>query len=186
MYPSNIIEIAVNPILDARTQFKTTFSDLVGDEFYLDRFRIGVQGGFDGRQLHTEHPYESGVDGGYTDGYSVHAMLNIPIIVTDFTPSIKFQEIVIVEPGEPGTSYGDAQFWDYVIVEASKDGITWKALLDGYDSDSDPTWKSAYATNQFGNPDLLRSKEANFKPHFNEGDTVKAVSYTHLTLPTKA
>ena len=30
-------------------------------------------------------------DGGYTDGYSVHAMLNIPIIVTDFTPSIKFQ-----------------------------------------------------------------------------------------------
>jgi hypothetical protein len=173
MYPSNIIEIAVNPILDARTQFKTTFSDLVGDEFYLDRFRIGVQGGFEGRQLHTEHPYESGVDGGYTDGYSVHAMLNIPIIVTDFTPSIKFQEIVIVEPGEPGTSYGDAQFWDYVIVEASKDGITWKALLDGYDSNSDPTWKSAYATNQFGNPDLLRSKEANFKPHFNEGDTVK-------------
>ena len=173
MYPSNIIEIAVNPILDARTQFKTTFSDLVGDEFYLDRFRIGVQGGFEGRQLHTEHPYESGVDGDYTDGYSVHAMLNIPIIVTDFTPSIKFQEIVIVEPGEPGTSYGDAQFWDYVIVEASKDGITWKALLDGYDSDSDPTWKSAYATNQFGNPDLLRSKEANFKPHFNEGDTVK-------------
>ena len=173
MYPSNIIEITVNPILDARTQFKTTFSDLVGDEFYLDRFRIGVQGGFEGRQLHTEHPYESGVDGGYTDGYSVHAMLNIPIIVTDFTPSIKFQEIVIVEPGEPGTSYGDAQFWDYVIVEASKDGITWKALLDGYDSDSDPTWKSAYATNQFGNPDLLRSKEANFKPHFNEGDTVK-------------
>ena len=173
MYPSNIIEITVNPILDARTQFKTTFSDLVGDEFYLDRFRIGVQGGFEGRQLHTEHPYESGVDGDYTDGYSVHAMLNIPIIVTDFTPSIKFQEIVIVEPGEPGTSYGDAQFWDYVIVEASKDGITWKALLDGYDSDSDPTWKSAYATNQFGNPDLLRSKEANFKPHFNEGDTVK-------------
>ena len=173
MYPSNIIEIAVNPILDARTQFKTTFSDLVGDEFYLDRFRIGVQGGFEGRQLHTEHPYESGVDGGYTDGYSVHAMLNIPIIVTDFTPSIKFQEIVIVEPGEPGTSYGDAQFWDYVIVEASKDGISWKALLDGYDSDSDPAWKSAYSTNQFGNPDLLRSKEANFKPHFNEGDTVK-------------
>ena len=173
MYPSNILEIAVNPILDARTEFKTTFSDLVGDEFYLDRFRIGIQGGFDGRQLHTEHPYESGVDGGYTDGYSVHAMLNIPIIVTDFTPSIKFQEIVIVEPGEPGTSYGDAQFWDYVIVEASKDGITWKALLDGYDSDSDPAWKIAYSTNQFGSPNLLRSKEANFKPHFNEGDTVK-------------
>ena len=116
------------------------FSDLVGDEFYLDRFRIGIQGGFDGRQLHTEHPYESGVSAGYTDGYSVHAMLNIPIIVTDFTPSIRFNEIVIVEPGEAGSSFGDFNYWDYVIVEASKDGQNWKALIDGYDSDADPAW----------------------------------------------
>lgn len=172
-YPSNVINIAVNPILNARTEFSTTFSDLVGDEFYLDRFRIGIQGGFDGRQLHTEHPYESGVDGGYTDGYSVHAMLNIPIIVTDFTPSIRFNEIVIVEPGEPGTSYGDYDFWDYVIVEASKDGVNWKGLIDGYDADSDPAWRAAYNSNVFGNPDMLRDRQVNFKPHFNEGDTVK-------------
>ena len=172
-YPSNILEIAVNPILDARTEYSTIFSDLVGDEFYLDRFRIGAQGGFDGRQLHTEHPYESGVDGGYSDGYSVHAMLNIPIIVTDYTPSIRFNEIVIVETGEPGTSYGDYNFWDYVIVEASKDGIYWKELLDGYDSDSDPAWLSAYNGGAFGSPDLIRDKQIQFLPHFNIGDTVK-------------
>ena len=154
-YPSNVINIAVNPILAARTEYSTTFSDLVGDEFYLDRFRIGIQGGFDGRQLHTEHPYESGVDGGYTDGYSVHAMLNIPIIVTDFIPSIRFNEIVIVEPGEPGSSFGDFDYWDYVIVEASKDGISWKALIDGYDSDADPAWLDAYNSNSFASPDLL-------------------------------
>ena len=174
-YPSNILEIAVNPILDARTEYSTIFSDLVGDEFYLDRFRIGAQGGFDGRQLHTEHPYESGVDGGYSDGYSVHAMLNIPIIVTDYTPSIRFNEIVIVETGEPGTSYGDYNFWDYVIVEASKDGIYWKELLDGYDSDSDPAWLSAYNGGAFGSPDLIRDKQIQFLPHFNIGDTVKVI-----------
>ena len=172
-YPSNVINIAVNPILNARTEYSTNFSDLVGDEFYLDRFRIGIQGGFDGRQLHTEHPYESGVSAGYTDGYSVHAMLNIPIIVTDFTPSIRFNEIVIVEPGEPGSSFGDFNYWDYVIVEASKDGQNWKALIDGYDSDADPAWRSAYNSNVFGSPDLLRDRQINFKPHFNEGDTVK-------------
>lgn len=172
-YPSNIINIAVNPILNARTEFSTTFSDLVGDEFYLDRFRIGIQGTFEGRQLHTEHPYESGVDGGYTDGYSVHAMLNIPIIVTDFTPSIRFNEIVLVEPGEPGSSYGDFDYWDYVIVEASKDGVVWKALIDGYDADADPAWRAAYNSNTFANPDMLRDRQVNFKPHFNEGDTVK-------------
>merc|ERR1712224_758040 len=105
-----------------RTEYSTTFSDLVGDEFYLDRFRIGTQGGFEGRQLHTEHPYASAVSQGIggNQGYSLIAMLNIPIIVTDFTPSIRFNEIAIVETGTAGTSYGDYEFWDYVIVEASK------------------------------------------------------------------
>ena len=106
-HPSNEYDIILNPTLQPRTEYSTTFSDLVGDEFGLDRFRIGIQGGFQGRQLHTEHPYESGVAGGYDNGYSVHAQLNIPIIITDYTPSIRFKEIVLVEPGEPGTSFGD-------------------------------------------------------------------------------
>ena len=60
-YPSKVFEVIVNPVLAPRTEYSTTFSDLVGDEFYLDRFRIGTQGGFEGRQLHTEHPYASAV-----------------------------------------------------------------------------------------------------------------------------
>ena len=172
-HPSNEYDIILNPTLQPRTEYSTTFSDLVGDEFGLDRFRIGSQGGFQGRQLHTEHPYESGVAGGYDNGYSVHAQLNIPIIITDYTPSIRFKEIVLVEPGEPGTSYGDWNFWDYVIVEASKDGVYWKELIDGYDSDADPAWRTAYNTGAFGNPNLIRDRQINFSPHFNVGDTVK-------------
>ena len=172
-YPSNEFDIILNPTLAPRTEFSTTFSDLVGDEFALDRFRIGIQGGFSGRQLHTEHPYESGVEGGYDNGYSVHAMLNIPIIITDFTPSIKFNEIVLVETGEPGTSFGDYGFWDYVIVEASKDGVYWRRLIDGYDSDADPAWRNAYISGAFGSPDLIRDRQINFTPHFSVGDTVK-------------
>ena len=172
-YPSNEFQLYLNPTLEPRSEFSTTFSDLVGDEFALDRFKIGPQGGFVGRQLHTEHPYESGVAGGYTNGYSVHAQLNIPIIVNDFTPSIRFKEIVLVEPGEPGTSYGDWNFWDYVIIEASKDGVSWKKLVDGYDSDSDPSWKAAYNSGSVGTPDLLRDRQINFSPHFAIGDTLK-------------
>ena len=63
-YPSKVFEVIVNPVLAPRTEYSTTFSDLVGDEFYLDRFRIGTQGGFEGRQLHTEHPYASAVSQG--------------------------------------------------------------------------------------------------------------------------
>ena len=172
-YPSNEFEITLNPTLAPRTEFSTTFSDLVGDEFSLDRFRIGIQGGFSGRQLHTEHPYESGQAGGYANGYSVHTILNIPIIITDYTPSIKFNEIVLVEPGEPGSSYGDWNYWDYAIVEASKDGVYWKELVDGYDSDADPAWRNAYNAGAFGSPDLIRDRQINFAPHFNVGDTVK-------------
>ena len=168
-----LLIIILNPTLEPRTEYSTTFSDLVGDEFGLDRFRIGSQGGFQGRQLHTEHPYESGVAGGYDNGYSVHALLNIPIIITDYTPSIRFKEIVLVEPGEPGSTYGDWNFWDYVIVEASKDGEYWKELIDGYDSDADPAWRTAYNSGAFGNPDLIRDRQINFSPHFSVGDTVK-------------
>ena len=117
-YPSNQLEITVNPILEVKTSFVTTFSDLVGDEFSLDRFRIGTQSGFEGRLLNSDHPYEDGISQGYDDGYSLTAMLNIPIIITDFRPSIKFKEVVIVEPGD-GSSYPALRFYDYVIVEAS-------------------------------------------------------------------
>ena len=91
----------------------------------------------------------------------------------DYTPSIRFKEIVLVEPGEPGSTYGDWNFWDYVIVEASKDGEYWKELIDGYDSDADPAWRTAYNSGAFGNPNLIRDRQINFSPHFNVGDTVK-------------
>ncbi len=174
-FPSKIYKVIVNPVLAPRTEYSTNFSDLVGDEFYLDRFRIGTQGGFEGRQLHTEHPYTSAVSEGISnnEGYSLVAMLNIPIIITDFTPSIRFNEIAIVEIGEPNTSYGHPYFWDYVIVEGSKDGEYWKPLIDGYDSNAHPDWLVAYNSGAFGTPDLIKDRQINFKPHFNEGDTVK-------------
>jgi len=181
-YPSNQLEITVNPILEAKTSFVTTFSDLVGDEFSLDRFRIGTQSGFDERLLNTDHPYEDGVSQGYDDGYSLTAMLNIPIIITDFKPSIKFKEVVIVEPGD-GSSYPAARFYDYVIVEASKDGINWLKLINGYDSDkcipvegdNCVTWLQAYNTGSNGNKDMFKSREIDFDAtgYFQEGDTVK-------------
>ena len=181
-YPSNQLEVTVNPVLEPRTEFSTTFSDLVGDEFALDGFRIGIQGGFDGRLLNSDHPYSSGVDLGYSDGYSLTAMLNIPIIITDFTPSIKFKEVVIVEPGT--AAYPSPNFYDYVIVEASKDGgVTWLRLINGYDSDEcipgsggDCTsWTQAYNTGANGNSNLFKTREIGFtdRGSFQKGDTVK-------------
>ncbi len=42
---------------------------------------------------------------------------------------MSFDEIVLVEPGETGTSYGDEEFWDYIVIEGSKDDVnTWLAI----------------------------------------------------------
>ena len=48
---------------------------------------------------------------------------------------ISYNELVLVEPGETGSLFGSSGFYDYVILEASKDfGKTWFNLIDGYDS----------------------------------------------------
>ena len=39
--------------------------------------------------------------------------------------TLSFDEIALVEPGDPGSVFGDPAFWDYVVVEGSRDGVTW-------------------------------------------------------------
>ena len=61
---------------------------------------------------------------------------------------MSFDEIVLVEPGENLSKFGDDDFWDYAIVEGSKDnGKTWLPIADGYDSGANSTWKVNYDKN---------------------------------------
>lgn len=65
---------------------------------------------------------------------------------------MSYDEIVMVEPGDSGTRFGDDNFWDYVIVEGSKDGgNSWHALTDGYDSSWQSSWLNAYNASMSGN-----------------------------------
>ena len=36
--------------------------------------------------------------------------------------------LLLMEPGDPGSVFGDSNFWDYVIAEATTDGINWIPL----------------------------------------------------------
>ena len=63
-----------------------------------------------------------------------------------------FDEVVLVEPGEYQTVFGDDEFWDFVIIEGSKDnGKTWQPVADGYDSGENSTWEGNYNQNIVGN-----------------------------------
>ena len=68
--------------------------------------------------------------------------LRHPIKLNESGLLINFKEVVLVEPGEEGSLFGSADFYDYVILEASKDfGKTWFKLADGYDSRYSSSWE---------------------------------------------
>jgi hypothetical protein len=95
---------------------------------------------------------------------------------------MKFDEIVLVEPGEEGAVFGDDDFWDYVIVEASKDsGRSWEPLLPGYDSGINTIWKATYNSNitdgysqAQGASNMFRQRTINLlqETSFSDGDEI--------------
>ena len=172
-YSSSTMNIIVALTLAITETFGTDFSGLSGDEFTLNGFKISTVGGFStGEILHSyPNPYQNAGTGG-----EIHliATLNSPFIISNYTPSIKFREVAIVEIGEAGSYYGSAEFWDYVIVEASKHKEdNWKALIDGYDSNAHSEWLSAYSSELSATSTMLKSREIQFTPKFSVGDTVK-------------
>ena len=122
-------------------------SDLALDkrEFISSDFTVEHISGFDDPALHSPHPYPEAVEAGLSFNFT--AILKYPIIIAD-GGSFSYDEVVLVEPGADLNSYGDPDFWDYVIIEGSKDmGNNWLPLIDGYDSGENTIWASAYNQN---------------------------------------
>ena len=69
-------------------------------------------------------------------------MLRHPLKLNESGLLIKFNEVVLVEPGETGSVFGASDFYDYVIAEGSNDfGKTWFSLTEGYDSRYNSDWE---------------------------------------------
>lgn len=163
------------------TPAETYYTDFnsSGSDFVLYDFRVVHITGFTDPALHSPHPYPSPE----TDDreYQFTALLRVPIIAKE-NGRIAWDEVVLVEPGEENATYDSADFYDYVIAEASKDqGKSWQPLLDGYDSGSNEAWKSAYnqqisGQNSIypGSRELLVRREfpITASGHFHEGDTL--------------
>jgi hypothetical protein len=131
------VEKIFNPI----GGYLNDFNNLSAD-FIISDFDIYTETGFKNGSLHSPHPYPS-PDKKYTN-FNFTTLLKYPIILKE-NGTMSFDEIVLVEPGEVLTKFGDEDFWDYVIVEGSKDlGKTWLPITDGYDSGAKPIWKSNY------------------------------------------
>lgn len=134
----------VEAIFDPVSSYSNNFNQNTAD-FVVSDFDVYTATGFENGALHSLHPYLSpGVD---NEEFNYFTFLKRPIVLKE-SGTMTFDEVVLVEPGELFSKYGDDDFYDYVIVEGSKDyGEKWLPISDGYDSRNKTLWRSKYDGN---------------------------------------
>ena len=155
--------VTVTPYGAARLNYSDSF-DTANANYVADGFSLQTPTGFTNQAYHTPHPYTT------TATYTL--MLTVPIIVGAADATISFDEVAIVEPGESWASFGNPDFYDYCVVEGSKDGLAWIPFEDGYDARRDPAWLTAWNSNAAGTASLLRTHQMTMLNRFVAGDRV--------------
>jgi hypothetical protein len=114
--------------------------------------------------MHTLHPY----------AVNFTASINIlhPVVVSSSMSLLFYEDVALVEPGLDGAPFGTDDFHDFVVMEASKNGIDWVALEDGYDARLHPEWLTSYTANIPGSRPLLRQHQVDLRNQFAAGDTL--------------
>jgi photosystem II stability/assembly factor-like uncharacterized protein len=154
--------VSVQPFAPAQQSFAEDFNSLSAP--FFGNFQQQTVTGFTNGAIHSAHPYTNNLNITYT--------LTVPIVVASTNAYLAYDDVALVEPGDPGTVFGDANFWDYVIVEGSRDGIEWLPLLDGYDARLHPEWQTAYTQGTSGNASLFRHHEVNLLDTFASGEHI--------------
>ncbi|CAN5629773.1 hypothetical protein BH23BAC1_BH23BAC1_42280 [soil metagenome] len=169
--------IRVRDIIRTQASYVNDFST-PSDDFEGNGFRIMTPPGFNDPAIHSNHPYEDGTNAGNQSNY-IYRLL-IPIIVEPQEAIMSFNEIVLVEPGEDGSVFGESEFYDYVVVEGSNDdGQTWLPLAPGYDSRKRDVWLQHYLSDMdgdnsqaVGNPSLFRRDSIDLLETFEPGEII--------------
>ncbi len=159
MVPENgFFSVRIEEISSVVGSYSTDFTN-ASEDFFNIGFRIAKPEYFSNFGLHTEHPYKSPeTDGGRLD---FSAMLRHPVKFDANGMIISFMELVLVEPGEEGSVFGSDGFYDYVIIEGSKNyGKTWFPLINGYDSRYVKSWETAYNSSVSGMNSTYVGKES--------------------------
>lgn len=151
----------------------------INSDFVLNGFEINFDENFPNGILQTEHPYREGGEGSV---YEYTATTRYPVLISESSQYLTFDELVLVEPGKDETVFGDNDFYDYVIVEAQIAGTTtWIPLVDGYDSRYYNEWHNAYnelilnnSSRAVGNSTLMKNRTINLSSNenINAGDIV--------------
>ena len=146
--PTGYQVVNIESLLPVVESYSTDFSNSEND-FFNTGFSIAQPEGFNSPALHSDHPYRSPDED--NKQFNFTSVLRHPVIFDANGMTISFRELVLVEPGETGSLFGSPDFYDYVIVEGSKDfGKKWFALVDGYDCRINSSWEGAYNSSTDG------------------------------------
>jgi hypothetical protein len=157
-------KIRIESLLPELNSYSTDFSNASAD-FFNSGFEITQPANFTSLGLHSEHPYQSPDKDDKTLDFS--SVLRHPIAFDASGMQISFRELVLVEPGAEGSVFGFSDFYDYVILEASKDfGKNWFGLADGYDSRYISSWETAYNSSIDGQNSTYQGKESMMVTHY--------------------
>jgi len=147
--------------VDPRRSYQTNFND--ASDWSLNGM-IQTSQGFNSTAIQSPHFY--------SDDAEYSFMLKHPILVPEENATLSYRDIAIVEPGNSGSEYGDNAFWDYVVVEGTSDGITWKALSPGYDARFNSAWLNAYNTQTTPTQNMFVQHQINLLDTFAAGDQI--------------
>ena len=159
--PRDVEVIAYDaPVYSYANDFESGAAD-----FSLSGFTVSTEPQFTDAALHSPHPYANST--------TLIATLNQPIIVANApAATLEYADVAIVEPGASGTVFGDTDFWDFVIVEGTTDGMNWVPLAPGYDARDDDDWLTAYYFQDPGTEALFRTHQIDLLDSFEPGDRI--------------
>ncbi len=141
-------EIAVVALqTTVRTNYTNDFANPTASaaDFVTNGFTIAQPSGFQSPLLQSDHPYRNGSTYDYENNTSALLLAPIRLKANPDSATIRFSEIALVEPGEVGSRYGEPGFFDFVIVEGTKDnGRTWQPMIEGYDARENNDWNRVW------------------------------------------
>ena len=169
-YPAVPTSYRLLNLKNPQNQYYNNFNQGSND-FEGEGFSIVKVAGFDDQDINTHHPYPEGTNYPGQEKDFIYN-LRVPIVVSAENSQLSYKDVAIVEKGEPGSKFPDPNFYDYVVVEGTKDGLDWLPLPTGYDANYNASWSSAYDNNQSGTSSMFVDHDVNLSDNFQPGDTI--------------
>lgn len=97
----------------------------------------------------------------YINNFEYTFLIRHPIKVNASSPLLVYRDIAIVEPVN-----------DYVVVEATTNGLDWIALAPSYDATYNTAWLTAYNAGQPGHKSMFAEHVVDLSETFTDGDEI--------------